>query len=69
MQKKNAEFYEKNYGRQQMDFREVHQTKSYRDGGMTKIPKFYIRYARKTEAHRRLEPYFGIIRESTRTTK
>ena len=48
--------------RQQMDFREVHQQKSYRDGGITKIPKFYIRYARKTEAHRGPEHYFGIIR-------
>ena len=26
------------------------------------IPKFVIRYARKTEAHRRSEHYFGIIR-------
>ena len=37
-------------------------TRSYRDGGITKIPKFYIRYARKTEAHRGPEHYFGIIR-------
>ena len=37
--------------RQQMDFHEVHQ-QSYRDGGITKIPKFYLRYARKTKAHR-----------------
>ena len=37
--------------RQQMDFREVHQ-QSLTDGGITKIPKFYLRYARKTEAHR-----------------
>ena len=37
-------------------------TKSYRDGGITKIPKFSIRYARKTEAHRGPEHYFGIIR-------
>ena len=32
--------------RRQMDFREVRQ-QSYRDGGITKIPKFYIRNARK----------------------
>ena len=37
-------------------------TKSYRDGGITKIPKFYLRYARKTEAHRGPEHYYGIIR-------
>ena len=41
---------------------ELHATKSYRDGGITKIPKFYIRYARKMEAHRGPEHYFGIIR-------
>ena len=28
--------------RQQMDFREVHQQKSYRDGGITKIPKVLL---------------------------
>ena len=44
-------------------------TKSYRDGGITKIPKFYLRYACKTEAHRGPEHYYGIIRKSTRTTK
>ena len=36
---------------------------------ITKIPKFYLRYDRKTEAHRGPEHYFGIIRYSTRTTK
>ena len=51
--------------RQQKDFREVHQ----QSGGITKIPKFYHRYARKTQAHRGSEHYYGIIRESTRTTK
>ena len=38
--------------RQQQDFREVHQQKSYWDGGITKIPEFYLRYDRETEAHR-----------------
>ena len=54
--------------RQQKDFREVHQ-QSLTEGGITKIPKFYLRYARKTEAHRRSEHYYGIIRKITRTTK
>ena len=68
MQKKNAEFYEKNYGYSKVIFVKL-STKSYRDGGITKIPKFYLRYARKTEAHRGPEHYFGIIRQSTRITK
>ena len=59
--KKNAEFYEKNYGDSKWIFVKF-TTKSYRDGGITKIPKFYIRHARKTEAHRRPEHYFGIIK-------
>ena len=54
--------------RPQMDFREVHQ-KSHRDGGITKIPKFYLRYGRKTKAHRRPVHYFGIIRQSTGSAK
>ena len=44
-------------------------TKSYWDGGITKIPKFYLRYARKTEAHRGSEYYYGIFRKITRTAK
>ena len=44
-------------------------TKSYWDGGITKIPKFYIRYARKTEVHRGSEHYYGIIRKITRNEK
>ena len=39
--------------RQQKDFREVHQQTLTEIGGITKIPKFYIRYARKTEASSR----------------
>ena len=53
--------------RQQKDFREVHQQSL--NGGITKIQKFYLRYARKTEAHRGPEHYYGIIRKSTRITK
>ena len=44
-------------------------TKSYWDGGITKIPEFYLRYARKTEAHRGPQHYYGIIRKITRTAK
>ena len=44
-------------------------TKFYRNGGNTEIPEFYLRYARKTEAHRGSEHYFGIIRQSTGTSK
>ena len=36
--------------RQQKDFREVHQ-QSFIDYWYGKIPEFYFRYARKTEAH------------------
>ena len=49
--------------RQKLEFREVHQQSlTEMEGGITKISKFYIRYARKTEAHRGPEHYFGIIR-------
>ena len=41
----------------------------HRDGGVTEIPEFYFRYDRETKAHRRPEHFFGIIRQSTRTTK
>ena len=44
-------------------------TKSCRDVGITKIPEFYLRYDGETKAHRGPEHYFGIIRQSTRTTK
>ena len=36
-------------------------SKSYRDGGIKKIPKFYLRYAR--EAHRGPEDYYGIFKK------
>ena len=55
--------------RQHLEFRGSSSTKSNRDGGITKIPKFYLRYDRKTKAHRGPEHYFGIVRQSTRTTK
>ena len=44
-------------------------TKSYRDGGITKIPKFYLQHDGETKAHRGPEHCFGIIRKSTRNTK
>ena len=40
-------------------------TKSYRNGGITEIPEFYLRYYRETKTHRGSEHYFGIIRQST----
>ena len=48
--------------RKQMEFREVHQQSLTRYGGITKIPKFYLRCARKTKAHRGPEHYCGTIR-------
>ena len=50
--------------RQQKDFSRGSSTKSYGDGGITKIPEFYLRYAR--EAHRGPEHYYGIIWKITR---
>ena len=46
--------------RQQQDFREVHQQSLTEMEGITKIPEFYLRYARKTEGHRGPEYYYGI---------
>ena len=60
----NAEFYEKNCGDSKWNFVTFDQqslrNKNFgnRDGGSTKIPKFYLRYARKTKAHRGPEHYF-----------
>ena len=54
--------------RQPQDFREVHQQSLTEMEELRKIPKFYLRYDRKTKAHRGPEHYFGIIRQSTRTT-
>ena len=51
------------------DFREVHQQSLTEMEELRKFQKFYIRSARKTEAHRGSEHYYGIIRQSTRTTK
>ena len=45
----------------------ISSTKSYRNGGITEIPEFYLRYGRETKAHRGPEHYFGIIRQSTGT--
>ena len=44
-------------------------TKSYRNGGITKIPEFHLRYDRKTITYRGSEHYFGLIRQSTGTAK
>ena len=55
--------------REQMDFREVHQQKSYSNERITKIPEFYLRYNRETKTYRVSEHYFGIIRQSTGTAK
>ena len=54
--------------RQNLEFREAHQ-QSLTEMEELRIPKFYFRYARKTKAHRRPEHYFGIIRQSTGTSK
>ena len=68
MQKKSTEFYEKIYGDKKWNFVKFIK-KSYRDGGITKIPKFYLRYDRETKAYRGPEHYFGIIRQNTGTAK
>ena len=44
-------------------------TKSNREGGITKSPKFYLRYDLKTNTHRGPEHYIGTIRQSSRMTK
>ena len=55
--------------RQKLEFLEVHQQSLKEMEELRRIPKFYLRYARKTKAHRGPEHYFGIIRKSTRITK
>ena len=57
------------FWRQQKDFREVHQQSLTEMEELRKIPKFYLRYARKTKAHRGPQHYLGIIRKITRATK
>ena len=44
-------------------------TKSYRNGGITEIPEFFLRYDRETKTHRGPEHYFGIIRQSAGIAK
>ena len=44
-------------------------TKSYRNGTITAIPEFYVRYDRETKTHRGPEHYFGIDRQSTGIAK
>ena len=55
--------------RQQKDFREVHQQSLTEMEELRKIPKFYLRYTRKTEAHRGPEHYFGIFQEDYKNYK
>ena len=55
--------------RQQKDFREVHQQSLTEMEELRKFPEFYLRYARKTDAHRGPEHYYGIFRKITRTYK
>ena len=54
---------------QQMEFREVHQQSFTELEELRKIPEFYFRYARKKEAHRGPEHYYGMMRKITRATK
>ena len=35
--------------------------KFYRDGRITKIPEFYLRYAHQAEVHRGSEHYLGTL--------
>ena len=56
--------------RQKLEFRETHQQKSYRDGGITEIPEFYLRYDRETKNSSRIQnTILKIIRQSTGTAK
>ena len=55
--------------RQKLEFREVHQQNLTEMEELRKFKKFYLRHDRKTKADRGPEHYFGIIRQSTRTTK
>ena len=55
--------------RQKLEFREAHQQILTEMEELRKFQSFYLRYSRKTKAYRGPEHYFGIIRQSTRTTK
>ena len=61
--KKSADSYKDNYGDRNWKFVKL------RNGGITEIPEFYLRYDRETKTHRGPEHYFGIIRQSTGTAK
>ena len=67
-QNKNAKFYKKNHGVSNRIFVKFI-AKSYRHGGITKIPEIYLRYAHQTEAHRGSEDYYGIIWKTSRIAK
>ena len=69
-QKKSADSYKDNYGDRNWNFVKLSSsTKSHRNGGITKISEFYLRYDRETKAHRGSEHYFGINSQSTGTAK
>ena len=51
-QNKNAKILQEELWRQQQDFREVHQQNLTEMKELRKFQSFYLRYARKTEAHR-----------------
>ena len=44
-------------------------TRSYKDEGIAKIPKFYLRWVCPEEVHRGSEDYCGIIWKTSRTTE
>ena len=67
--KKNAEFNKKNYGVTQRIFVKFINKVLLRWRNYETNPKFYLRYARKTEAHQGPEHCHGIVRKITRTTK
>ena len=56
--KKSARLLQEELWRQKLDFREVHQQSLTEMEELRKFPKFFIRYARKTEAHRGSEHYY-----------
>ena len=55
--------------RQKLEFREAHQQSLTEMEELRKFRKFYLRYDSETKVHRGPEHHFGIIRQSTRTTK
>ena len=64
-QKKKADSYKDNYGDRNWNFVKL----INRNGRITEIPEFYVRYDRETKTHQGPEHYFGIIRKITGTAK